>query len=109
MPSRILPTRADSRTAKSEAAARAEQNLLDSIKFDDSQLDWVYENFERSPSAALAFLAANTGVAHTPADLGPLIDGVLENITLQCVKDFMRATDISRIHSCACCGMRTTD
>ena len=60
MPSRTLPTRADSRTAKSEAAARAEQNLLDSIKFDDSQLDWVYENFERSPSAALAFLAANT-------------------------------------------------
>ncbi len=55
------------------------------------------------------FIVANTGVANTPADLGPLIDGVLDVVTEKCVADFMRATDLSLMHGCACCGMRTTD
>ena len=62
--------RENARAAATEAAARIESGLLDSVKFTSEQLDYAYSNFERSPAAALAFTVANTGIANTPADLG---------------------------------------
>ena len=101
--------RVNARAAATESADRIDSGLLHSVEFTTEQLDYAYANFERSPAAALSFLAANTGVANTPADLGPLIDGVPDIVTERCVADFMRATDLSLMHGCACCGMRTTD
>ncbi len=72
--------------------------MLDSFSFTTEQLDYAFTNFERSPAAALSFLAADTGVANTPADLGPLIDGVPDVVTEKCVADFMCATDLSLVH-----------
>ncbi len=40
------------------------------------------------------------GVASTPADLGPLLNGVSDAVTEQCVADFMRTTDLSNYHAC---------
>ena len=99
--------RVNARAAATESADRIDSGLLHSVEFTTEQLDYAYANFERSPAAALSFLAANTGVANTPADLGPLIDGVPDIVTERCVADFMRATDLSLMHGCACCGMRT--
>lgn len=59
-----------------DAADLMENTLLSSVAFTKVQLDYAYNNFERSPAAVLSFLAANTGIANTPADLGSLIDGV---------------------------------
>ena len=102
-------SRDTARAVVAENDARIERSLLDSVKFTSEQLDFAFANFERSPAAALAFIVANTGVASTPADLGPLLDGVPDTVTEQCVLDFMRATDLSNYHACACCGMRTSD
>ncbi len=56
--------------------AQIEAELPHSYKFTEAELEYAADNFEQSPVAALAFLAANTGIASTPEDLGPLLDGV---------------------------------
>ena len=55
------------------------------------------------------FIAANTGICKKLQDLGPLLDGIPDSVTEQCVQNFKRNTDLSRIHACACCGVRTND
>ena len=97
------------RAVAAENAARIERSLINSVKFTSEQLDFAFNNFERSPAAALSFITANTGIANTPADLGPLLDGVPDVVTERCVAAFMQATDLSLYHGCACCGMRTSD
>jgi hypothetical protein len=79
--------RYDARSAAAALAARMELDLQDQVSYSTEQLDWIYDNFERSPAAALAFISANTGIANTPADLGSLIDAVTEH----CVAAFIRA------------------
>jgi hypothetical protein len=92
-----------------DSAALIELSLEDAVTFDAEQLDHVYSNYERSPASALAFLTANTGICNKPSDLGPLLDGVADDIIEDCVKRFKKTTDLSSVHGCACCGLRTND
>jgi len=87
-------------------AAQIEAALLDSFHFTAAELSYAANNFERSPVAALAFLAANTGIANTPEDLGPLLDGTPDPAHL--IAAFKCRTE-APLRGCACCGMRTTD
>jgi len=92
--------------AAAAEAAQIEAALLDSFQFTAAELSYAANNFERSPVAALAFLAANTGIANTPEDLGPLLDGTPDPAHL--IAAFKRRTE-APLRGCACCGMRTTD
>jgi hypothetical protein len=91
------------------AADQFDSTLLDSFSFSTAQLDYISDNFERSPAAALAFITANTGICKKLPDLGPLLDGVPDAIIEACVQKFKQTTDLSIIHACACCGLRTND
>jgi hypothetical protein len=80
-PALLWPTsraaaRLAARAAERDASATIERTLLDAVTFSEEQLDYAYSNFERSPTAALAFLTANTGICKKLADLGPLLDGI---------------------------------
>jgi hypothetical protein len=91
------------------AAARArdqaiEASIMGSFAFTEAELKFAADNFEESPIAALAFLAANTGIANSPSDLGTLLDGVPDPAPL--IAAFKRRTE-SPLHGCACCGMRS--
>jgi len=91
------------------AAARArdqaiEASIMGSFAFTEAELKFAADNFEESPIAALAFLAANTGIANSPIDLGTLLDGVPDPAPL--IAAFKRRTE-SPLHGCACCGMRS--
>jgi hypothetical protein len=97
------------RNSAADAADLEESTLLDSVTFNEAQIQYIIDNFERSPAAALAFTTANTGICKKPADLGPLLDGVPDSIVERCVQRFKKSTDLACIHACACCGLRTND
>jgi hypothetical protein len=97
------------RNSAADAADHIASTLLDSFNFDEVQIEYIVNNFERSPAAALAFTTANTGICKKPADLGPLLDGVPDSIVEGCVQRFKTNTDLACIHACACCGLRTND
>jgi hypothetical protein len=97
------------RNSAADAADLEESTLLDSVTFSEAQLDYACNNFERSPAAALAFTVANSGICNTPDDLGPLLDGIPDAVTEECVRAFIKTTDLSLIRGCACCGMRTNN
>ena len=106
--SRIAAERVQIRNA-SAAAARArdqaiEASIMGSFAFTEAELKFAADNFEDSPIAALAFLAANTGIANSPSDLGPLLDGVPDPAPL--IAAFKSRTE-APLHGCACCGMRS--
>jgi hypothetical protein len=83
-----------------------EAGIMTSYKFTVAELAYAADNFERSPVAALAFSVANTGIANTPEDLGPLLDGPPNPGAS--ILAFKRRTE-TPLHGCACCGMRTYD
>ena len=79
---------------------------MGSFQFTEEELAYAADNFERSPVAALAFSVANTGIANTPEDLGPLLDGPPD--PGDSILAFKWRTE-TPLHGCACCGMRTYD
>ncbi len=92
--------------AAREPAPAIEAEIMSSYRFTEAELAYAADNFERSPVAALAFSVANTGIANTPEDLGPLLDGPPNPAASMLA--FKRRTE-TPLHACACCGMRTYD
>jgi hypothetical protein len=96
--------RAAAQEERSAHNAQIEAELPHSYRFTEAELEYAAEKFEQSPVAALAFLAANTGIANTPEDLGPLLDGVPDPAPL--IAAFKQRTE-RPLRGCACCGMRS--
>jgi hypothetical protein len=96
----------DRQAAAREPAPAIEAAIMGSFQFTEEELAYAADNFERSPVAALAFSVANTGIANTPEDLGPLLDGPPD--PGDSILAFKRRTE-TPLHGCACCGMRTYD
>ena len=92
--------------AAREPAPAIKGDIMGSYRFTEAELAYAADNFERSPVAALAFSVANTGIANTPEDLGPLLDGPPNPAASMLA--FKRRTE-THLHACACCGMRTYD
>jgi hypothetical protein len=92
--------------AAREPAPAIEAAIMGSYHFTEAELAYAADNFERSPVAALAFSVANTGIANTPEDLGPLLNGPPN--PGESILAFKRRTE-TPLHGCACCGMRTYD
>jgi hypothetical protein len=96
--------RAAAQEERSAYNAHIEAELPHLYKFTEAELEYAADNFEQSPVAALAFLAANTGIASSPEDLGPLLDGVPDPAPL--IAAFKKRTE-QPLRGCACCGMRS--